>query len=94
MTRALWVLGTPARLLLLGLIHLYRAAFGGALGGRCRFHPTCSAYALEAVRLHGAVKGSALAIWRVLRCSPLTAGGIDPVPSPRRMYDNVIHEGA
>jgi len=93
MTRALWVLGTPARLLLLGLIHAYRAAFGGALGGRCRFHPTCSAYALDAIRLHGALKGSALAAWRVLRCSPLTAGGIDPVPRPRRMYDSVIHEG-
>lgn len=81
MRRLAWLLGTPVRLLLIGAIHVYRATFSHALGGQCRFHPSCSRYALDAVRIHGALKGSALAAWRVLRCSPLTAGGIDPVPS-------------
>jgi uncharacterized protein len=83
-SRILWVAGTPARALLLGAILTYRGLFGGMLAGRCRFYPSCSAYALEAVRVHGAVKGSLLAVWRVLRCSPLTPGGLDPVPSGRR----------
>jgi uncharacterized protein len=59
---------------------VYRGTVGQLLVGRCRFHPTCSAYAVEAIRVHGALKGSALAVWRVARCSPLSAGGLDPVP--------------
>ncbi|HLV12286.1 MAG TPA: membrane protein insertion efficiency factor YidD [Trueperaceae bacterium] len=46
----------------------------------CRFHPTCSEYALEAVETHGVLKGVALATWRVLRCHPFNPGGFDPVP--------------
>ncbi len=80
MSRALSALGLPLRLLLLGAIGLYRATVGRVLGGRCRFYPSCSAYAQEAVRRHGAAKGSLLAAWRVLRCSPLSDGGPDPVP--------------
>ena len=88
--RILWALGLPARLLLLGLIRVYRLVASPLLGGQCRFHPSCSVYAEEAVRVHGAVKGFGLAIWRVLRCSPLGAGGPDPVPGHRRvMYDSV-----
>ena len=74
------ILGAPVRWVLLALILTYRGTVGRVLVGRCRFHPSCSAYALEAIRAHGALKGSALAAWRVLRCSPLTAGGLDPVP--------------
>lgn len=81
----LWILGAPLRALLLGSIALYRATLSGLLGGQCRFHPSCSAYAMEAVRTHGAVRGSLLAAWRLVRCSPLTAGGPDPVPAPRRV---------
>ncbi|HEX2030679.1 MAG TPA: membrane protein insertion efficiency factor YidD [Actinomycetota bacterium] len=79
----LWIAGAPGRALLLAVIALYRATLSGVLGGQCRFHPTCSAYAMEAVRTHGALRGSVLAAWRVLRCSPLTAGGPDPVPARR-----------
>jgi uncharacterized protein len=79
--RILWTAGTPLRALLLGALLLYRAAFGGMFAGRCRFHPSCSAYAVEAVRIHGAIKGLGLGVWRVLRCSPLSGGGLDPVPS-------------
>lgn len=97
MRRALWKLGAPARLLVLGVVHAYRALLAPMLGQRCRFYPSCSAYAVEAVRTHGAVKGSALALWRILRCSPLSSGGLDPVParhSGRRpaVYDGVIRE--
>jgi uncharacterized protein len=78
--KALWFLAAPLRWVILALILVYRGTVGQLLVGRCRFHPTCSAYALEAVRIHGALKGSALSAWRVLRCSPLTSGGLDPVP--------------
>lgn len=94
----LWALGLPLRLLLLGLVAGYRVLVSPLLGPRCRFHPSCSAYAEEAIRIHGAAKGLVLAAWRVLRCSPLTPGGPDPVP-PRgawrcrvpELYDNAIH---
>jgi uncharacterized protein len=96
-SRLLWAVGLPARVVILGLLELYRHTLGPLLAGRCRFHPSCSAYALEAVRTHGAFKGSLLAAWRVLRCSPLTGGGIDPVPPPGRWrprveYDAVARE--
>lgn len=61
----------------------YRRWISPLLPPRCRFHPTCSAYALEAVRTHGALSGGRRALWRVLRCQPFSAGGVDPVP-PRR----------
>lgn len=54
----------------------------------CRFTPSCSAYALEALRVHGFFKGSALAFWRILRCNPLCKGGYDPVPQPKNKHKN------
>lgn len=70
-----------ARRFLLWLIRLYRRYFSPLKKTpTCRFIPTCSEYALEAIALHGAFKGSCLAIWRVLRCNPLCKGGYDPVP--------------
>ncbi|MCF3651089.1 membrane protein insertion efficiency factor YidD [Synoicihabitans lomoniglobus] len=82
------VVALPARGLL-GLIRLYQLTlspvlpivFGPNCG--CRFHPTCSHYAAGAVRTHGAVRGTALAIWRLLKCTPLHPGGFDPVPPVR-----------
>ena len=47
---------------------------------RCPYYPTCSHYGLEAIQKHGAIKGSALAAWRILRCNPFSKGGYDPVP--------------
>lgn len=82
--RVLWALGAPVRVLLLGLIGAYRLLLSGWLGGQCRFYPTCSRYAEEAIRVHGAVRGSALAAWRIARCGPFTPGGVDHVPPPRR----------
>lgn len=63
-------------------IHVYRLAISPMIGPRCRFQPTCSAYALEALARHGPVKGSWLTIRRILRCHPLGGFGYDPVPEP------------
>lgn len=94
--RVLWAIGTPVRASLIAAIHLYRATLSGWLGGQCRFYPTCSHYGEDAIRTHGAIRGSVMATWRVLRCNPFGAGGIDPVP-PRSPYGDVIpsvEEGA
>ena len=72
-----------ARLLLL-LLNGYRRFISPLLGPRCRFYPSCSAYALEAVQRHGALRGSWLAARRLGRCHPFHAGGLDPVPMPGR----------
>lgn len=66
--------------LLIGLIKAYKLFVSPLLGPRCRFYPSCSSYALEAVQVHGAAKGAYLAVRRLLKCHPLHAGGIDPVP--------------
>ena len=63
-----------------GLIRFYQLFLSPLSHGCCRFYPTCSAYALEAVEVHGALKGSWLALKRILRCNPLFKGGYDPVP--------------
>ncbi|MEM6440394.1 MAG: membrane protein insertion efficiency factor YidD [Pseudomonadota bacterium] len=61
-------------------VHAYRLFLSPLLGRNCRFAPTCSEYALEALRVHGAFKGGWLAIKRVSRCHPLGGSGFDPVP--------------
>ena len=66
--------------LLLLLIQVYRYALSPFLGQRCRFHPSCSAYAAEALTRHGLLRGTWLAIKRVFRCHPFHPGGHDPVP--------------
>ena len=66
--------------LLIGLLKLYRLVISPLYGNVCRYYPSCSAYALRAVSVHGAVKGSWLAARRLLRCHPWAAGGYDPVP--------------
>jgi len=69
--------------LIIGLIRLYQLVISPLIGPRCRFTPTCSQYAIEAIKLHGVVKGSWLAGKRLLKCHPLNAGGYDPVPPPK-----------
>jgi putative membrane protein insertion efficiency factor len=67
---------------LLAAVRFYQRAISPALPPRCRFYPTCSAYALEAVERHGALRGSWLALRRLVKCAPWHPGGVDPVPEP------------
>ena len=75
MTPLAWIVSLPVK--------LYRATFSPIVGMNCRYHPTCSAYALEALEKHGAFKGSWLAARRILRCHPFGGSGFDPVPEKR-----------
>lgn len=68
------------RQVLIGLVQVYRWTLKPWLGNACRFEPTCSAYALEALQRHGAIRGTALSGWRLARCHPWCQGGLDPVP--------------
>jgi putative membrane protein insertion efficiency factor len=84
--------GAPVRVLLVGCIKVYRVSLSGWLGGQCRFYPSCSQYAEDAIRMHGAVRGSGMAVWRVLRCNPFGGGGVDRVegsPIKPEVYDDV-----
>ena len=68
-------------------IRIYRLVFSPWVGKSCRYHPTCSAYALEALETHGAWVGTRLAVARVLRCHPWGGSGVDPVP-PAGEHEN------
>ena len=65
---------------LIGFIRLYRYLLSPWIGRNCRFTPSCSAYAIEAIQTKGALRGTLLAMWRILRCNPWCKGGHDPVP--------------
>ncbi|WP_308282859.1 membrane protein insertion efficiency factor YidD [Pseudonocardia nigra] len=75
---------SPVARLLIALVRIYQRWISPALPPTCRFYPTCSAYAVEALQLHGVLRGTWLTLWRLLRCAPWHPGGIDPVP-PRRI---------
>ncbi len=70
--------------LMVGAVRLYQKHISPHLGARCRFYPTCSQYAVEAIETHGAFKGFFLALFRILRCNPLFKGGYDPVPEKKK----------
>ena len=65
---------------LIFLLRAYQRLLSPLLGARCRFYPSCSHYAIEAIQRHGPLRGSQLALGRLCRCHPLNAGGLDPVP--------------
>ena len=65
------------------LVRLYQVTLGLVMGGHCRFHPSCSNYSIEALRVHGALRGSWLTLRRILRCHPFGGHGFDPVPERR-----------
>ena len=67
-------------ILLQAILRAYQLFISPMLGPRCRFAPSCSAYAMEAIRIHGAARGLGLGVRRVARCHPWSAGGFDPVP--------------
>jgi len=67
--------------ILLGIIRFYQKYLSGAKGySSCKYYPTCSRYAIEAIEKYGAFKGGRLAAWRILRCNPFSKGGYDPAP--------------
>lgn len=81
--------------ILLALLAFYQRFLSPALhshgGGGCRFQPTCSEYAVRAIAMHGPLRGSALAFWRLLRCHPFSRGGLDQVP-PLRASHSLPHK--
>jgi putative membrane protein insertion efficiency factor len=74
--------GSPVRGALLAAVRFYSRAISPALPARCRFYPTCSAYAAEAIERHGAARGTWLALRRLIKCAPWHPGGVDLVPEP------------
>ena len=88
---------TAARRALVALflvpLRLYRTLISPALGPRCRYHPSCSAYAEQAIRELGIVRGTILAAWRLARCNPFSHGGYDPVEG-RRLFAGDAEPGA
>jgi len=68
------------RRFLIGMIKLYQFLLSPLLGQNCRFHPTCSQYAIEALNEHGPLKGGYLSMRRILKCHPFNEGAVDPVP--------------
>lgn len=66
-----------------GVVRAYQWTIRPVIGSNCRFWPSCSDYAIEAFRNHGALRGGTLTTWRILRCNPWHEGGVDPVPEPR-----------
>jgi uncharacterized protein len=65
-------------------VRIYQYTLSPLLPNSCRHQPTCSQYAIDALRLHGVIKGSALALWRILRCNPWGTSGYDPVPPKKQ----------
>ena len=68
---------------LVGLLRFYKRFVSPLLPPACRFQPSCSEYAAEAVEFHGVLRGTGLALWRLARCHPFSRGGFDPVPAPK-----------
>jgi putative membrane protein insertion efficiency factor len=66
--------------LLIILVRMYQLVLSPLFGGSCRFYPSCSNYSIDAIRIHGSIKGLALSGWRLLRCNPFNNGGVDFVP--------------
>ena len=84
---------TPAAAVGIGAVRAYQWTVRPLIGAHCRFWPSCSDYAIEALRLHGAVRGSAMTTRRILRCNPWHEGGFDPVPGTDRPADGHLEDG-
>jgi putative membrane protein insertion efficiency factor len=78
---------------LMALIRAYQQTVSRMLGPVCRYYPSCSHYGYEAISVHGSAKGTVLTAWRILRCNPWSAGGVDPVP-PRGTWRIVDGDAA
>jgi hypothetical protein len=93
----LWVwdhsIGWVVRLVFLGLIRVYQLLISPLLPPSCRFYPSCSAYALGSIRVHGSAKGLALATVRLIRCNPWNEGGLNPVPEIGHWLSEIYPDG-
>lgn len=78
------------KFILIALVRAYQLMISPYFPTSCRYYPTCSQYAIDALRTHGFFKGTGLAAWRVLRCHPWAEGGEDPVPEKHRHCKNTI----
>lgn len=85
---------TLPRVLLIALIRAYQRVISPAFGGRCKYHPSCSQYAAEAIGRFGILRGLVLAAWRLLRCNPWSHGGFDPVEEQRLFRPPVSAQSA
>jgi putative membrane protein insertion efficiency factor len=86
-------LGGILKWLLIALIRIYQLTLSKLLMPSCRFHPSCSAYALGCVYEHGAIKGTVLSTWRLMRCNPWNGGGLDPVPEHGYWRPAILSDG-
>lgn len=84
--RVVDVLRRVPALTLIGMIRVYQSVVSPMTGPTCKYYPSCSQYALTAVRRHGALRGTGLALWRLLRCNPWSLGGVDDVPEARHTH--------
>ena len=85
-TRLAWVVALLPRNVCVVVLRAYRAVVSPLYGNVCRYHPSCSRYALEAIQQYGVVRGSAMGAWRIARCNPWAAGGIDDVTERRHPF--------
>ena len=76
-------MSSAARRIVLAPVRGYQRVISPALPRRCKYHPTCSAYAVQAIESYGILRGAVLAVWRLLRCNPFSHGGYDPVAAQR-----------
>lgn len=91
-----WVdgLGMALAYLLIAPIKVYQFTLSPMLGDVCRYHPTCSRYAVGVLKVHGPFKGLALTAYRLLRCNPFTRGGVDPVPARGAWLPEIYPDGS
>lgn len=90
----LGIVNRVAVAVLTAAIRAYQLVVSPWVTQQCKYYPSCSAYGLEAVRRHGAVRGARLAVWRILRCNPWSAGGVDHVPGTMAVATTVDPENA
>lgn len=82
------ILSRTASMGMVGVVRAYQLGLSPWFGHACRFQPTCSSYAIDAIKRHGPAKGGALAAWRIARCNPFGGAGHDPVPPASELQDN------
>jgi len=91
------ILQLPRKILLIILtpiIFVYQKLISPLLGPRCKYHPSCSSYLVQAITTHGIIKGIILGILRIIRCNPFSGGGFNPVPSKGKWFADVYPNGS